>query len=180
MTPWSVSASAGIPSSAALSTMASIRLALLRSENSVWLWRWTKLSGARGIALAGVAGSPTGIVGLRPGLRATKHRGGSSAGLLGSALQQGHALHVVGVRKHVDDRRPPHPIAAAHEERDVPGLGRRLAADVDHPFGTQPQQLGDRPGFAPGSRRVEHDRLVVAHPYLAQRLLHAPGQHPQI
>src|SRR5437879_2638587 len=136
MTPWSVSASAGIPSSAALPTMASIRLAPSRSENSVWLWRWTKVSGARGIALAGVAGSPTGIVGLR-----------SSRWV---ALQQGHALHVVGVRKHVDDRRPPNPIAAAHEERDVPCLGRRLAAHVDHPFGAQPQQLGERPGFAPG------------------------------
>src|SRR2546426_4120098 len=66
MTPWSVRASAGIPSSAARPTMASIRLAPSRSENSVWLWRWTKLSGACGITLAGVAGSPTGILPLPP------------------------------------------------------------------------------------------------------------------
>src|SRR5215510_11002362 len=56
--PWSVMARAGIPSSAARATMALIRLAPSSSENSVWLWRWTNVSGACGIGVDGWRGFP--------------------------------------------------------------------------------------------------------------------------
>src|SRR5215510_4571053 len=56
--PWSVMARAGISSSAARATMALIRLAPSSSENSVWLWRWTNVSGACGIGVDGMAGLP--------------------------------------------------------------------------------------------------------------------------
>src|SRR5256885_2488424 len=55
MTPWSVMPRAGISSSAARATRAGMRLAPSSSEYSVWLWRWTKVSGACGIVLAGLA-----------------------------------------------------------------------------------------------------------------------------
>src|SRR5579871_3484962 len=58
MTPWSVRAIAGISSSAARATMAGMRLAPSSSEYSVWLWRWTKLFGACGIVLVGLAETP--------------------------------------------------------------------------------------------------------------------------
>src|SRR5215472_16671514 len=51
-------ARAGISSSAALATMALIRLAPSSSENSVWLWRRTNVSGACGIVVDGMAGLP--------------------------------------------------------------------------------------------------------------------------
>src|SRR2546423_6840946 len=44
MTPWSVTATAGLPCSAALSTRSRMRDAPSRSENSVWLCRCTKPS----------------------------------------------------------------------------------------------------------------------------------------
>src|SRR5258708_5244613 len=53
MTPWSVRASAGISSSAALATIPWMRLAPSSSENSVWLWGWNELSGAGGIVVTG-------------------------------------------------------------------------------------------------------------------------------
>src|SRR5438270_13828866 len=69
LTPWSVRASAGISSSAARRTMAAIRLAPSSSENSVWLWRWTKLSGAfigHVASLAWSGGLPRGAILTRP------------------------------------------------------------------------------------------------------------------
>ena len=68
---------------------------------------------------------------------------------------------MVGVREHVDHRRPAHPVAASHQQRDVPCLGRRLTAHVDEPLGTQPQELRDRRWFAPCPRWVEDDRPVA-------------------
>src|SRR5579884_3486293 len=49
ITPWSVRATAGISSSAARDTSRGMRLAPSSSENSVWLWRWTKVWGALGM-----------------------------------------------------------------------------------------------------------------------------------
>src|SRR5437764_5392805 len=46
---------AGISSSAARRTIAGMRLAPSSSEYSVWLWRWTKVSGACGILWTGLA-----------------------------------------------------------------------------------------------------------------------------
>src|SRR5207248_711534 len=64
MTPWSVSPIAGIPSSAARDTIAGMRLAPSSSEYSVWLWRWTKVSGACGIVwILGVAAPPDSLLG---------------------------------------------------------------------------------------------------------------------
>src|ERR1700730_5920579 len=60
MTPWSVSATAGIPRSAALRTSRLTRPAPSRREYSVWLWRWTKLFGACGIGSKVVGGGPRG------------------------------------------------------------------------------------------------------------------------
>src|SRR5450759_5086267 len=65
--PWSVTARAGISSSAARATRAGMRLAPSSSEYSVWLCRWTKVSGACGIVLAGSGGTP-GVVYLALGL----------------------------------------------------------------------------------------------------------------
>ena len=51
MVPWSVSASAGISSSWARVIRSLSRFAPSRSENSEWVWRWTKdiRSGAMGV-----------------------------------------------------------------------------------------------------------------------------------
>src|SRR3954447_3039506 len=46
--PWSVSATAGISSSAARAASAGTRQAPSRIENSEWTWRWTKGAGGTG------------------------------------------------------------------------------------------------------------------------------------
>src|SRR5690349_15976901 len=61
MTPWSVRPMAGIPSSAARATIVGMRLAPSSSEYSVWLWRWTKVSGACGIVWLGLAVPPDSL-----------------------------------------------------------------------------------------------------------------------
>src|SRR4051812_26146039 len=57
MFPWSVMPSAGCPSAAAAATTSSTRAAPSSIENSVWTWRWVKLS-PTGISLVLPAGVP--------------------------------------------------------------------------------------------------------------------------
>src|SRR5438094_1740742 len=49
--PWSVSVTAGIPSSAARAARAGIRQAPSRIEYSEWTWRWTKSASGTGRAI---------------------------------------------------------------------------------------------------------------------------------
>src|SRR5688572_4949685 len=74
MTPWSVIASAGICSSAALAMSPSTRLAPSSIEYSVWVWRWTKESGTR------VVSSAVGVAAGEGNSRSCCSRGGADGG----------------------------------------------------------------------------------------------------
>src|SRR5579864_6621957 len=52
MTPWSVSAIAGMPNSAAFATISVVRQAPSSSEYSLWACKWTKLPGMKPILQA--------------------------------------------------------------------------------------------------------------------------------
>src|SRR4029450_2932644 len=64
MTPWSVSPSAGIPSSAQRATRASILQAPSSSEYSEWTWRWTAAGLLTSSSLSRAADAKTALIAL--------------------------------------------------------------------------------------------------------------------
>src|SRR5215471_17841561 len=140
ITPWSVRASAGISSSAARATIALMRLAPSSSENSVWLCRWTKVSGACGIAMGGVVGlqilalpagrlagqvegiarfvavypQPVTVAEIATSLRSIPHSGIREISNLAATIPGAIRLEV----GQPDFRTPPHIVAAAKRALD--------------------------------------------------------------
>src|SRR6266851_5120822 len=101
--------------------------------------------------------------------------GGAERGAL-APLEQGDRLDVIGLRKHVHNRRAPDPVTALHQAHQVARVGRRLARDVHDPLGTQPDQLRHRGRLAAGAGRVEDHRLEAAKPDSPEHLLDVAGE----
>src|SRR5439155_15773537 len=102
---------------------------------------------------------------------------GNHMGFLSSlSFKQRDRLYMVGLWKHVHDRGAPDSIAAANQADQVPGVGRRLAADVDQPLSTQAAQLGQGGRLASRPRRIEDDGLMLPQADAAQLSLDLAGQ----
>src|SRR5579872_252512 len=168
MTPWSVSAIAGMPNSAALATISVVRQAPSSSEYSLWACKWTKLPGMEPILQAQAGPNVCLSAHLLSLLRDAV-----------DALANGRRPPVGSLEKVVDDRRvktlSTHGIALGAPLSSEPAGADRSRRRADPAL-----RRTDRAAPLASSERGERsERLLQAREPRAKRVLQDPRRPEQ-